>query len=265
MATLPNALRSPADAGLELPPGTLVDTTIDETWHEPLLWYANGPATPGVWAGLRTAGRPAGLLPVLVDGGRRAAWPEDWDLDPAHTSYPGDHDAETVLTEAWEAHESDELGLVDSAGAWPGLAPSPAEAGPDEPDALAAEIADQLTAPGSPMAGIRIALVPARRSADIPAAIGWSGPANHENDVARLSAVLRSWEDRYGARVLVLGFDTLVLSVSRPPTTLAEAEALAAEHFAFCPDNIQQSSLDTLRAYAEAALLKQETWAFWWD
>lgn len=115
------------------------------------------------------------------------------------------------------------------------------------------------------MAGLRPALVPARRSADIPAAIGWSGPVNHEDDVARLCAVLRSWEDRFGIRVVALGFDTLIVSVGRPPTTEAEARALAAEHFAFCPDNINQSTLNSLDAYAEKALLNQETWSFWWD
>ncbi|ROQ68119.1 uncharacterized protein DUF4253 [Streptomyces sp. 840.1] len=265
MATLPNPLRSPADAGLELPPGTLVTDTIDGTWDEPLLWYGDEPASPGSWAALRTLGRPVGLLPVLIDGGARGQWPERWDLGPARTTYPGDHDAEDVLSEAWEAYAADELDLDDSASAWPGPAPTPAEAGPDTPDGLAGEIADQLIDMGFAPAGMRGALVPARRSADIPAAIGWSGPLNHENDVARLCAVLRSWEDRFGARVVVLGFDTMVVSVSRPPTTTAEAEALAAEHFAFCPDNIQQSTLNTLPAYAEKALLNQESWAFWWD
>ncbi|WNI31109.1 DUF4253 domain-containing protein [Streptomyces sp. ITFR-6] len=263
MATLPNPLRSPAAAGLELPPGRLVDDTVDGTWTEPLLWYGDEPASPGSWAAIRAAGRPVGLLPVLIDGGMRTQWPEHWDLAPARTTYAGDHDAEHVLSEAWEAYAEDELN--DAPADWPGLAPVPAEAGPDTPDGLAAEIADQLTGMGFSPAGMRAGLVPARRSADIPAAIGWSGPLNHENDVARLCAVLRSWEDRFGARVVVLGFDTMVVSVSRPPTTPAEAEALAAEHFAFCPDNIQQSTLNTLQAYAEKALLKQETWAFWWD
>ncbi|WP_285568145.1 DUF4253 domain-containing protein [Streptomyces sp. RTGN2] len=265
MATLPNPLRSPADAGLQLPPGTFVDATIDEVWHEPLLWYADAPADLGTWAALRASGRPVGLLPVLIDGGMRDQWPEAWDLGPARTSYPGDHDAEDVLSEYWEAYAPEELGLDESAAEWPGLAPVPAEAATEDPDTSAAGLADFLADPGGPMTGLRAALVPARRSADIPAAIGWSGPLNHENDVARLCAVLRSWEDRFGARVVVLGFDTMVVSVSRPPTTAAEAEALAAEHFAFCPDNIQQSTLNSLGVYAEKALLNQQTWSFWWD
>ncbi|WP_406451333.1 DUF4253 domain-containing protein [Streptomyces sp. NBC_00876] len=262
MATLPNPLPSLATSGLELPPGALVDATTDGPWHEPLLWYADGPATPGSWASLRDAGRGLGLLPVLIDRGRRDQGPEAWDLDPAGTSYPGDHDAEDVLSEVWDAYAQDEL---DTENAWPGLAPVPLAEGPDSPEELAAEMADMLTDDGMGQAGARPALVPARRSADIPAAIGWSGPLNHENDVARLCAVLRSWEDRFGIRVLALGFDTLTVSVARPPTTEAEALALAAEHFAFCPDNVEQSALDSLEKYAAEALLGRETWSFWWD
>lgn len=262
MATLPNPLPSLATSGLELPPGTLVDATMDGPWHEPLLWCADGLAAPGSWSSLRDAGRRLGLLSVLIDGGSRDQWPEAWDLDPAGMSYPGDHDAEDVLSEVWDAYAADEL---HTENAWPGLAPTPVTDGPDSPETLAAEMADMLTDDGMPLENSRLALVPARRSADIPAAIGWSGPLNHENDVARLCAVLRSWEDRFGIRVVALGFDTLTVSVARPPTTEAEALALAAEHFAFCPDNIHQSALDSLEKYAEDALLGRETWSFWWD
>ncbi|NEE20520.1 hypothetical protein G3M58_80425, partial [Streptomyces sp. SID7499] len=80
MATLPNPLPSLATSGLDLPPGSLVDATLDGPWHEPLLWYADGPADLRDWSRLRAAGRPLGLLPVLVTGGRRDQWPEEWDL-----------------------------------------------------------------------------------------------------------------------------------------------------------------------------------------
>ncbi|NEC18544.1 hypothetical protein G3I50_09775, partial [Streptomyces parvus] len=65
MATLPNPLPSLASSGLDLPPGSLVDATLDGPWHEPLLWYADGPAAPRDWPDLRSAGRRLGLLPVL--------------------------------------------------------------------------------------------------------------------------------------------------------------------------------------------------------
>ncbi|MBM7054954.1 MULTISPECIES: DUF4253 domain-containing protein [Streptomyces] len=280
MATLPNPLPDPAASGLDLPAGSLVDATLDGPWHEPLLWYADGPATPRDWADLRAAGRRLGLLPVLVTGGRRDQWPEDWDLCPDDTSYPGDHDAEEVLAGYWADHvddADDELG--DGAAAddhdedspapgssWPGLAPVPAQEAAEDADTVAAGLAGVIAADADAwLGGARIALVPARRSADIPAAIGWSGPMNHENDVARLCAVLRSWEDRYDARVVVLGFDTMIVSVGRPPATIEEARALAAEHYAFCPDNIDQSPPHDLDAYAEKAVLNQEAWSFWWD
>ncbi|MFF9351433.1 DUF4253 domain-containing protein [Streptomyces sp. NPDC014734] len=264
MATLPNPLPSLATSGLQLPPGSLVDTTIDGTWHEPLLWYTDAPATSGAWNQLRTAGRPLGLLPVLIDGGRRDQWPDDWDLIPEDMSYPGDHDAEEILAEYWADCAPEELDAAHAA--WPGLAPAVADTGSTlSPDAEAAELAALFTGPEGFFPTVRAALVPARRSADIPAAIGWSGPLNYENDTAKLSAVLRSWEDRYGIRVLMLGFDTLTVSVGRPPTTMDEARALAAEHFAFCPDNINQSPPYDLDDYAEKSILDQTTWSFWWD
>ncbi|GEC04705.1 hypothetical protein SSP24_23600 [Streptomyces spinoverrucosus] len=247
MATLPNPLPKLATLGLDLPPGKLIDT---------LLWHADVPATPGDWATLQPARRTAGLLPLLIDVGGSQGGPEAWELMPDETSYPGDHDAEEVLAEYWEDTEDDD---------WPGLAPEPQpESDSPDPDALATDIADHLLTDGTWLKEPRLALVPARRSADIPAAIGWSGPVNHEDDVARLCAVLRSWEDRFGVRVVALTFDQLILSVAAPPTTPAEAQAVAVEHYAFCPDNINQSSTPSLNAYAEQ-LMDLEIWSFWWD
>ncbi len=279
MATLPNPLPDLASSGLDLPPGSLVDATLDGPWHEPLLWHADGPAAPRDWTDLRAAGRRLGLLPVLVTGGHREQWPEDWDLCPDETSYPGDHDADEVLAGYWtdsvdhaddrtgDGTAADETGEADDGpDAWPGLAPVPAREAAEDADTAAAGLAGVLASDADDwLGGARMALVPARRSADIPAAIGWSGPMNHENDVARLCAVLRSWEDRYDARVVALGFDTMIVSVGRPPGTAEEARALAAEHYAFCPDNIDQSPPHDLDVYAEKAVLNQEVWSFWWD
>ncbi|MEV8038732.1 DUF4253 domain-containing protein [Streptomyces sp. NPDC086182] len=302
MATLPNPLpRLTADPsghtlGLELPPGRLIDAggdshTLEEVgendgWHEPLLWYAEDRAAPGSWAALAPA-RASGLLPVLVDVGGPQNGPENWELMPEEMSYAGDHDADEVLADFWEQYAADELDgdqeyasreVVESlfgkpapydatvapyGPTWPGLAA--ATAPQTDPDTRAAEIADALTDPGSRLKEPRLALVPARRSADIPAVLGWAGPLNHENDVARLCSVLRSWEDRFGIRVVALTFDQLVVSVAAPPTTMAEAEAVAAEHFAFCPDNITQGHHTALREYAEQEVLNERVWSFWWD
>ncbi len=216
MATLPNPLPKLASdpsgrsLGLRLPPGRLIDTTDDGAWHEPLLWHAEQSASSGNWTALgATAGR-AGLLPVLVDLGGSQGGPSQWELMPAEMSYPGDHDAEEVLAQYWQECAAD-------GEEWPGLA-APGTLTAD-PDARAAQIADTLAEQGASwFRSPHVALVPARRSADVPAAVGWSGPADHENDTARLCAVLRSWEDRFGIRVVGLGFD-----VRRCPSPLRPA------------------------------------------
>lgn len=111
--------------------------------------------------------------------------------------------------------------------------------------------------------GRRVALVAAERPADVLAAVGWMGPINVHDDPAFLSAVLRSWEVRWYARVVEVGFAALTLTVGNPPRDDSTALALAAEHFAFCPDNVWQGS-GTIKAYAES-LLNARTWSFWWD
>jgi hypothetical protein len=290
MAMLPNPLPALADdptgsaLGLHLPPGRLVADTADGPWHEPLLWIAEEKAELDAWESLLPA-RAAGLHPVLIDLARFGL--PEWDLAPARMSYPGDHDAEEVLADywtgaAWQDDAEDDLegdaegdpeedeptqapadadeAAEEDDDAWPGLAPAGVpEADVDE---RAAETAEGLVA--TLFDDAHIALVRARRSADIPAAIGWSGPLNHENDVAKLSAVLRSWEDRFGIRVVALGFDTLTVSVAAPPRTPEEALAVAAEHYAFCPDNVDQGC-GSLEEYAAEEVLGSPQWSFWWD
>ncbi|MFF8379615.1 DUF4253 domain-containing protein [Streptomyces sp. NPDC015661] len=286
MAMIPNQLpRLVSDPtgrslGLDLPPGALTGPA-----DAPYLWSGDGPAGPAAWAALRPAARMAGLLPVLLGGPCDL---DGWHLMPEMMSDPADHDAEEVLAGFWDGYAAEEIPEEDRdpqvtaavealfgeqpgyaevvapfAAGWPGLAPAlPLRT---DPDRAAAAIAEALTEPGTWQAEAHPALVPARRSADIPAVIGWTGPLNHENDVARLCTVLRSWEDRFGARVVALTPGELLVSVAAPPRTPEEAEAVAAEHFAFCPDNITQGHYDTLREYAREALLNAPVWRFWWD
>ncbi|MFC9395972.1 DUF4253 domain-containing protein [Streptomyces sp. NPDC057027] len=281
MAMIPNQLPklvsdpTGRSLGLDLPPGALTGPA-----DAPYFWSGHDPAGPGAWAALRPAARTAGLLPVLLGG--------ESDLEPEWMSDPADHDADEVLAGFWADYAAAEIPeeerdpavaasvkelfgeqpgyeeiVAPFAAGWPGLAP--AQRLRTDPDREAAKIAEALTTSVSWMAEARPALVPARRSADIPAVIGWTGPLNHENDVARLCAVLRSWEDRFGARVVALVGGQLVVSVAAPPRTPEEAEAVAAEHFAFCPDNITQGHHESLREYAREALIGAPVWTFWWD
>ena len=154
---------------------------------------------------------------------------------------------------------------------------------PDDPSPFIASIEEMIRAAGLPpsahdqmsglLAGVadamsarvRIALVPAERGADALAAAGWQGAGNHIGDTGELGAVLRHWEDARGARVVAAGFDDIRLSVAAPPQTVDEALRVAAEHFAFCPDNVlQESEPPTLAVYADQ-LVGASSWTFWWD
>ncbi|MET8982698.1 DUF4253 domain-containing protein [Streptomyces sp. NPDC004539] len=279
MATLPNPLPrltsdpSGRSLGLQLPPGRVIDA---QDGGAAVLWCAQKAAAPGTWAALGAPAGRAGLVPVLVDAQDPQGGPESWGLAPEEASYPGDHDAEEILEEYWaeDAGEYSGNGTADGAGdgrgdgtedapEWPGLAPAPTLVA--DPDARAAEVADSLTQGGSsPYEGLRLALVPARRSADVPAALGWSGAVNYEEDVARLCAVLRSWEERFGIRVVALSYDRLSVSVAAPPATPEEAEALALEHLGLCPYAVLRTDEDTLEVYAKG-LIGAPAWHFWWD
>ncbi|MFE9254706.1 DUF4253 domain-containing protein [Streptomyces sp. NPDC006879] len=270
--------------GLSLPAGRLVDETYQGPWIEPLLWLAEAPAVPGEWAAQEAAWRAAGLHPVLIDVAGPLGGPEGWDLMCGNLSYPEDFIAEEVLgdywIEIWSRQSAEDppgqqggdspLGAPGAVAEvvapfgpkWPGLAAAGRLA--EDPDACAAEVADSLVGGGSRLEEPHLALVTADRSADIPAATGWTGSLNHEDDPGLLSAVLRGWEERFGTRVVALTADQVVLSVAAPVTDPSEAEAVAAEHFAFCPDNIGWGSHGTLRAYATQEVLGQRIWTFRW-
>lgn len=114
----------------------------------------------------------------------------------------------------------------------------------------------------------RIGLVPADRPADVVYRTGWQGATNHfmgsregqEQGPALLSVMMRSWEDRFDARLFGLGFSTMHFLVQRPPRSESSALAVAAEHFAFAG----QDSVESIRMRA-AQITNSPTWGFWWD
>ncbi|MFC5291253.1 DUF4253 domain-containing protein [Actinokineospora guangxiensis] len=257
-----------------LPPGRLVLPEEEDT-ERPAFWLSDGPAPAGLWAALRAEHGRTGLWPLLLD----ALDDDDEDYRPwgngevlpGDMSDPGAHAPAELLARWWSEHtapaEDDALPEAERAAvtspygrSWPGAA------GPRrlvvDPDRTADDLAAHLLA-GHPT--MRLGLVAADRGADALSTAGWTGPMNHFADTALLSSVLRDWEERYGARVVGVGFDTLVLSVAAPPTTHADALPVAAEHFALCPDNVWQGeSPHTLFAYAQR-LVGDHSWTFWWD
>jgi hypothetical protein len=105
-------------------------------------------------------------------------------------------------------------------------------------------------------------LVPVSRAADVPKAIGWLGPVNHGLSGEDVSAVLRSWEERFGAVLVSIGFATLVVQVARRPESEKQLSSLVGEHHAFCPDNIDQGMAP--ETYFDG-IAEWTPWSFWWD
>ncbi|WP_327700717.1 DUF4253 domain-containing protein [Streptomyces decoyicus] len=129
-----------------------------------------------------------------------------------------------------------------------------------DPDQLASEYATALL---TRRPWLRLGLIAASSGAAALTTTGWQGPLNYANDTAVFSAVLRDWEQCFGARVVCAGFSTLLLSVAAPPADRDASLAIAAEHFAFCPDNVWQGP-GNLTVYADQ-LIDAHEWEFWWD
>jgi hypothetical protein len=270
---------------VDLPPGRLVQPEEDENAGEgPAYWLSDEPAGPELWVRLRQAHPRSGLWPVFANPFHRHA-DRPWAAGEVSPEPVGDiarvnaADALAAFWGAWQRGEHhlwlerdepleltsgltverhDDFAELEPFGAgWPGLAP--AGDGPD-PDRFAEQNAldnDDGTS--------RIMLVPAARSADVLSASGWDGALNYVQPKSPLSSVLRSWEERFGVRVIEIGFDTLHLTVAAPPVTPEHAEHVAAEHFAFCPDNIVAGTSRAIRDYAAEHVLGQADWWFWWD
>jgi Domain of unknown function (DUF4253) len=237
--------------------------------------FANDKTDPVGWHS--TAGDPVslfktafdeyettGLWPLLLsglnDGSLERPW-TDGELEPTAT-WLADTDAVDVaalLTEQWnsfafEESDSDDAQALDEVSPFsqfPGLAVAAAVK-----QSVIWDVVSTLPYDG-------IGLFAVQRPADVPARIGWLGPLNHGLEGSALSAVLRSWEDRFGAVLVGLGFATMTLAVASPPTTTEDALRVAAEFCAFCPDSVFQG-VGSLEALA-ADLKDNPTWMFWWD
>jgi predicted DNA-binding WGR domain protein len=271
----------PVDIGdVRLPPGHRLNGDRSmappgiETISAPVVWLTDAAVVDagGLLYRLRGPSAEMGLVPMLLTG-MEGDDTRPWDghefspTDPRRTDH---FDAGQVLADMWRQSVSEEddetLDPVQPFGLeFPGMAAAPVVSPPSGFGRLFAKASDPTDdrAVLATLRSRRIGLVAAKRAADAITALGWSGAVNMHQDPVLMSAVLRSWEDRWVARVVEIGFDALTLTVGISPPDRETALALAAEHFAFCPDNIWQGA-GTLVAYAEA-LRQSRIWTFWWD
>lgn len=248
---------------VRLPPGSVVwpDPGYPQRYpvRRPAFWVSDEHAESGMWSALRAEHARSGLWPVLLDDST-----QPWTAGQVAPEPAADIDAYSpaaFMAEVWadwvagQPH-GDYSELEPYGRHCPGLAPPGTPV--DDPDAAADRLARRLEP-----RGLALGLAAVDRGADILAVMGWQGALNHNEWTAPLAAVVRSWEERFGARVVGLGFNTLDLSVAAPPLTARHALHVAAEHWAFCPDTMFQGP-GTLAGYAEE-IRGKTSWSFWWD
>ncbi|WP_158882093.1 DUF4253 domain-containing protein [Amycolatopsis anabasis] len=239
--------------GLSLPPGR---------WHGS-IWVSDEPlADPGGYPACVAEFERTGLWPVLIPQDPRfLARGEDW-IDDRGRLLPAagkidSFDPSETLAHWWESTCCGGDCLRPFGTDFPGLARRSGRS--SDPLAEAGNTGSVLAA----RRPHRLGLVQTERPADIPALLGWTGMIKSTDQVAALSAVLRSWEERFGATLVVLGFDELELSVAAPPRNQGRALAVAAEHRAFSLRSFTGQP-GNMREFA-AGLVLSRHWRFSWD
>jgi hypothetical protein len=169
-----------------------------------------------------------GLASIFPDTG---LWPVAWSFPEAPVDYMGGghHDIDAIdeinvqdlLTERWTRYRAE----IDGASAeteFPGLA----AAQPPGDNQTPGSLTSTLTEPAY------LLLVPCSRPADAITALGGVGAVTPPSTI---SAVLRSWEERFGAVLCEAAPEVTKLTVTRPPQHHDQALALAAELHALDP------------------------------
>jgi hypothetical protein len=258
-------------AGVQLPAGQRIYGGDDDGGDTSLVaWVTSRPMADAgyAWLALSDAHPQTGLVPVLAS---RAANMDG--IDGEAFMFSGAEDigmidslnVREILAAQWDVGEEETFDaraakLRDPFGPkFPGLAPAQHERLPMA--ALHQAVATQQPA--------FLALVGARRAADVPAAVGWSGfgidwPGTPRARCLEIAAVLRSWASRFGARPLRIGSDCILrVLVERPPATVEAAIPVAAEHMAFADEFGSHSGISVRQLAAELA--GRPIWHFWWD
>lgn len=225
------------------------------------LWLSRDPVSAELWGRLRAAHPVTGWWPLLLaPEEKRPREFRPWssgELSRDSASDPDSIEVEALLAGWWAANAGllAAIGHADAGTVWAGLA---ARTEQGDADAAADRLAaDLLAAEPERLLG----LVRAASGSEALAVAGWQGTASRTGDIGEIAAVVRSWEPRFGARVVGVGADTLQLAVGAPPPT-ADSR-LALEHLAFCFENLLQSEAD-VATYA-GTLTGAARWDFWWD
>ena len=211
-------------------------------WNDdvPRLWASSEPVPDAgrLWQKLADQHPETGLVPItlaFLEGGHAGRpWDEGEFEDRNDLASVDGVDAASVLAENWDLkvpvdpdERDGEAAEMIAPFGWdfPGLARGQDQALSDR----------ELERALGWFKLARIGLVPASRPADVLAVIGLND-VNRDADPALLAAVLRSWEDRFGAVLVEVGFAHIRLLARRQPRTPRDVQAVAAELWAMCDE-----------------------------
>jgi hypothetical protein len=269
-----------------LPAGRLV---MGNQRKEPVAWATVDPVPEAgrVWAALSELHPRTGLVPIQLDGlrvdslfpGDRQGLPGDalrpWDNGefsrPADPREADRLDAGALLAGRWRdwvswPDEDDRESIERRAPftlEWPGLAaPEHTPLTPAERQHALDYVLPRIRRAHRATPAARIGLVAAGRPADVLPVIGWGALDDRGESLLPLTAVLRSWEDRFGARLIDVGYADLRLLVERPPRTLQAAQYIAAEQVVLADECIVAT---TDIPDIAGRLVNASIWTFWWD
>jgi hypothetical protein len=245
----------------------------------PLLWATDEPVPEAgrVWHELHEMAPQTGLVPItlafLHGQGSREADPASWRGRPWDSGecgvYPladaDEADPVAVLADGWtdsldpRSDDPEQRDMIRPfSWEFPGLAPAS-----DDPLGGA-----ELDAALAMIRPARLGLVPAARPSDVLSLTGFTGFTNKWGTPAEFTAVLRTWEERFGAVLFEVGFAHVRVLVTRPPRTRRATELVAAEIYAVCDEfwPIERPgtalwSVGDIADYVKDAPF----WGFWWD
>lgn len=244
---------------------------------EPVAWITDEPVPVAgrIWLALSAMAAETGLQPVLNVASGYGNPPEAVFFAPCDVTALDQMSASEILAGLWaqkavviedgRALEEGDPGFDPTLAEqyqpfsqqFPGLAPA---------SGGVLTIAETLHAVDS-LPAAHVCLGPASRAADLAAVVGWVATDAWPSALP-VSAVLRSWEDRFGARLIQMGPGAEIrLLVGRPPRTTAAAQAITAELWAFCDAWVDQYHEIELTAIPEIVphVLNGAIWGFWWD
>ena len=234
------------------------------------MWISEAavPNAASAWSAAAERFADTGLWPLrlhsLHDGSGRP-WSQG-ELEPVARSAVDAIDVRDVLARGWRDC------LVPIRNPWPPGTGPLAPYGSEFPGLAPMQPVSRTAPAGFTTEAARLGLVSCERPADAVALAGWTGAINVLGS-AQVSAVLRSWEDRFGVVLVGLAFATITLLATRPPATDKDAVSVAAEIAAFCPDVLSQDGPWDGFGYASGGTIEglarllacRSVWNLWWD